>query len=487
MADRAASKTMLGLLGFSEEAANKIYDVQGINAISEWKEMDDEAITTLCKVLRRPGGTAAGGGADPGVMVSARAETNLKLAVFFMKHQERVSRGVQWSDVTLSEIRKLSRQREMEDKTSDSGTADTPKVDPKDWSKTMESLVEYLATFRGVTGVPLSYVVRKELIPKTAASDPPTNYNTLDEEMIARAPIMATANASEDGPFVDTFIIDRVKVWEKLSVLMISAEAWTYFKIGRKSKDGRKAFLAVDGHYLGPNNVDHLARSAERKLHNLAYRSERKGWNFEKYVTAHKEQHTILQGLEEHGYKGIDERSKVRYLQDGIKTDRLDAVKSTILSSAEYRGDFAKCVTLYKDFLQQSDEPAELKIAEVGIEDGGGAEGVTDRYYSKQEYATLSNAQKKKLKQLRAKRKGAEKGNSGGGGGGGGGSESQVEKLKKKLKRQANQISALTVKIKKVKTSGADADDESSSSDEKEESATNRGHSALTRQSSRKK
>ena len=315
MADRAASKTMLGLLGFSEEAANKIYDVQGVNAISEWKEMDDEAITTLCKVLRRPGGTAAGGGADPGVMVSARAETNLKLAVFFMKHQERVSRGVQWSDVTLSEIRKLSRQREMEDKTSDSGTADTPKVDPKDWSKTMESLVEYLATFRGVTGVPLSYVVRKELIPKTAASDPPTNYNTLDEEMIARAPIMATANASEDGPFVDTFIIDRVKVWEKLSVLMISAEAWTYFKIGRKSKDGRKAFLAVDGHYLGPNNVDHLARSAERKLHNLAYRSERKGWNFEKYVTAHKEQHTILQGLEEHGYKGIDERSKVRSLQ----------------------------------------------------------------------------------------------------------------------------------------------------------------------------
>ena len=126
-------------------------------------------------------------------------------------------------------------------------TADTPKVDPKDWSKTMESLVEYLATFRGVTGVPLSYVVRKELIPKTAASDPPTNYNTLDEEMIARAPIMATANASEDGPFVDTFIIDRVKVWEKLSVLMISAEAWTYLRSDARARtEGRHSLPSMD-------------------------------------------------------------------------------------------------------------------------------------------------------------------------------------------------------------------------------------------------
>ncbi len=66
----------------------------------------------------------------------------------------------------------------------------------------------------------------------------------------------------------------------------------------------------------------------------------------EKYVTAHKEQHTILHNLEAHGYKGIDDWSKVRYVQDGIKIDKLDSVKTTILSSAKYCQSFDKCVTL---------------------------------------------------------------------------------------------------------------------------------------------
>jgi len=310
MAANNASRTMLTGLGFSQAAADEIYNNQGIDSIDEWKEMDEDSVATLCKVLRRPGGTAQGGGANPGVMVSARAETNAKLAVFFIHHRVRVSRDVDYRDVTLTEVRKLSRQREVESKTKDTG-ADAPKLNSKDWPKTIEGLEEYLATFRGVTGAPLSYVVRKQLIPPVGADDPATNYDTLDEEMISRAPIIEGRVGTEDGPFTESSVMDRLKVWEKLSVLMADHEAWTYFKVGRKSKDGRKAFLAVDSHYLGPNNVDHMARAAERKLLNLSHRSERKGWNFEKYVTSHKEQHTILHGLEQHGYKGIDERSRL--------------------------------------------------------------------------------------------------------------------------------------------------------------------------------
>jgi len=84
-----------------------------------------------------------------------------------------------------------------------------------------------------------------------------------------------------------------------------------------------------------------MASRAERKLRDSTYHGERRNWNFEKYVTTHKEQHHVLLSLETHGYKGIDERSKVRYLNDGIKTSRLDTVKATILSSSEYRSNFA--------------------------------------------------------------------------------------------------------------------------------------------------
>ncbi len=70
---------------------------------------------------------------------------------------------------------------------------------------------------------------------------------------------------------MDTFVIDHVKVWKKLLPLFVQMEAYTYFKVRRHGKEGRKSFLAVKGHYLGPNNVDHLALVAERKLHQLTY------------------------------------------------------------------------------------------------------------------------------------------------------------------------------------------------------------------------
>ena len=98
-----------------------------------------------------------------------------------------------------------------------------------------------------------------------------------------------------------------------------------------------------------------MASRGKRKLRDSTYHGERRNWKFEKYVTTHKEQYHVLLSLETYGYKGVDERSKVRYLNDGIKTSRLDTVKATILSSSECRSNFDKCVTLYKDFIEQSD------------------------------------------------------------------------------------------------------------------------------------
>ena len=84
------------------------------------------------------------------------------------------------------------------------------------------------------------------------------------------------------------------------------------------------------------------------------YKGESRKWNFEKYVRVHMDQHQILTDLKDHGYAGIDERSKVRHLQDGIKTSALDSVINTILASATLRTDFTACVALYQDFILQS-------------------------------------------------------------------------------------------------------------------------------------
>jgi hypothetical protein len=84
-----------------------------------------------------------------------------------------------------------------------------------------------------------------------------------------------------------------------------------------------------------------VASGAEHVLHIARYQNESKRFNFESYVSIHKEQHQILEQLEEdHGYKGIDEGTKVRYLLSGIKTDKLNTFEGQILGDPSLQTDF---------------------------------------------------------------------------------------------------------------------------------------------------
>jgi ribosomal protein S13 len=57
MADAAAMRTAMQRLGCTAEAAQAIVNDQGIDSLVELKSMKDDDVTTLCKVIRRPGGT----------------------------------------------------------------------------------------------------------------------------------------------------------------------------------------------------------------------------------------------------------------------------------------------------------------------------------------------------------------------------------------------------------------------------------------------
>jgi len=146
-------------------------------------------------------------------------------------------------------------------------------------------------------------------------------------------------------------------------------------------------------HYLGPNNVDIMASAAEKTMQTTVYNGEMKRWDFEKFVNLHKQQHSILDGLVLHGYAGIDERSDVRHLVEGIKTDKLDTIKGQILASAELRSSFDRSVTLFQDFIRQQTKTKSyltLTVAEVSQTDNkckasGGSAIVEDRYYTKEE------------------------------------------------------------------------------------------------------
>ena len=466
-------------LGFTAAAATLITDVQGIDELPELRILTDTEVESLCKVLRRPGGLiannqaaiAAGGDAqivNPGTAVSLRAENNLKLACYYLRHQVRVSRDADAAHITLPNVRRIRELRTTEEKHKD--PEEGPTIDAKDWPKTMEAIVEYLRSYLGETGIPLAYVVREEVA--VPVDDPEGGYPSVQDEMIARAPHLDGA-----GNRLPTYLADRLRVWELVSELCRDQDCWSYIKPAQRTRDGRLAYWNLFNHYLGPNNVDNMATTAEKRLQVTSYHGEKKRWNFEKYVKTHVDQHAILSSLTEHGYSGIDARSKVRHLMEGIKTRELDSVKTQIMASANLRNDFDACVTLYKDYIQQmrsSQTPSEVNISALGTGGAHQAE-VEDRYYTGKEYNALSKEQKDALR-MKRKARGHQPGQ-------------QKKKQKvagnkelEKLSRQVSQMASIVSKIPTVTDSDDGEDD-----DDKPSGGGNRNNPALTRQKKGKK
>ena len=89
-----------------------------------------------------------------------------------------------------------------------------------------------------------------------------------------------------------------------------------------------------------------------------------------------KDQHHILEGIKEHGYAGIDPRSQVRHLIEGIKITQFDAVKAQIIATDSLRTDYNRYVSFYNEFIDQIKKvyPPEVNISGVDSYDhkGGG-------------------------------------------------------------------------------------------------------------------
>ena len=91
--------------------------------------------------------------------------------------------------------------------------------------------------------------------------------------MIAHLPLFLELGMGyeEMGPFHYIFQVNQKKVYDILFTIFSATEAWVYSKTSRKEKQGRKLFLALYAHYLGPNKVDHLSASLTCTLKNLDY------------------------------------------------------------------------------------------------------------------------------------------------------------------------------------------------------------------------
>ena len=113
---------------------------------------------------------------------------------------------------------------------------------------------------------------------------------------------------------------------------------------------------------------------------------------------------------------GIDTRSQVRHLNQGIKITEFDAVKAQIMATASLITDYYGRVSLYKTFIDKSKKVSPHGLNISGVESsnkkggghkkrkGGSGGAVEDVYYSKEEYKALSSDQRAALYKKRQAR-----------------------------------------------------------------------------------
>jgi hypothetical protein len=182
-----------------------------------------------------------------------------------------------------------------------------------------------------------------------------------------------------------------------------------------------------------------------------------------------------------HGYTGINAGSKVRYLLNGIRCAALDAVRTRLMSDKDLRQDFARCVTLFKDFVKQSAQVAhaQLGIAAMTVMPGGRQAKGEDRWYSIDEWRALPKDEHATIREAWAARKKKGGGKNPSKGGPKKGSHQQfgsAKKLKDKIKNQRRQLAVMNA----ARKDGTAADDDTMS--EAGSDGDQLKHSALTRQ-----
>jgi len=130
----------------------------------------------------------------------------------------------------------------------------------------------------------------------------------------------------------------------------------------------------------------------------------------------------------------------------------LDAVKTCIISDEGLRADFARCVTLFKGFVKQTVQTAnvQLGIAAMSVNNSGSRKSKgEDRWYTLDEWRALPEDEQATIRNTRADRKKK----SGGKKTPKGGPKTirkfgLVQKLKEKVQNQKRQLAAMHVAAK---------------------------------------
>ncbi len=243
-----------------------------------------------------------------------------------------------------------------------------------------------------MTGVPFVYVIRVVLIPEEEKGDPPfgdedTKYTSIDMETTARAPILSDdayiydkdpKNLEAYGPFVPTFMTDTKKVWSILLACFGLSSTWQHVKKFASQQNGHQAWRTLYDHFFGEDKVNTMVADILSTLKSLHYSGDQRNFTFEKYCTAHVDQHNCHAALAEWNVKPLEETMKIHYFEGAITDPSFASVKNMILVDHTKLQDFDAVMRLYVNYKrsQKAETPTHQAHNVSALQGcGGGRQG----------------------------------------------------------------------------------------------------------------
>jgi hypothetical protein len=222
-------------------------------------------------------------------------------------------------------------------------------------------------------------------------------------------------------------------VWAILLASFGLSSAWQHVEKFANQQNGCQSWRTLHNHFFGGDKVNTMVADILSTLKALHYGGDWKNFTFDKFYTAHVDQHNCRATLAEWNVPPVEETIKIHYFEDGITDPSFAAVKSMILVDRTRFQDFKSVMRVYVNFKcsQKAEAPAQ-QVRNVsalqrrgGSRQGRGGRGrggqggpggclnggipqeevnkvttIEALYYSPDEYAKFTPAKKQKHFQL---------------------------------------------------------------------------------------
>ena len=266
--------------------------IEQINALADFEFLTDKSFE---KIASRIGSRSLARG---GAILGEGQVVRLNAARFWLNRQiERNLPAVPTVNLNINTLRNAVKEMQVISKTEDSDMkVESPgEFKPIKWVSWQAKFSNYLAGKTGPTGYPLSYVIRKDLLP---GETPPDAQLTLYQAPLA-------------GP---AFRHDDKTVHRILMGFLAQTEGHEWVKAVEAQESGRATMAALRIHYDGPTARTKRIAEAEHKIDSAFYLSEAK-MTFETFSSVLA---GAFQALEEND-EGLTEKKKVTVLLQKMK------------------------------------------------------------------------------------------------------------------------------------------------------------------------